>query len=149
MTTQSQQDARVREPFILHKFAAAALALALIFGGIVLDAPPASAGGAGNCEPWWSAKYPYVCVGVTTGAKNYSNGTQYVSKVVIRTALQPSFMEAWIGNGPTGVAWYRSKSGVTSATWYPNRWVKNGSGICGAYRHRSGGRSVTCITIRV
>ncbi len=112
---------------------------------------PASARAAdvGACNPWHQSQYPYVCVGASTGSKNYSNRTQWVGEVAVRTALEPWKFEAWIGDGPSGVAWYRTASGVTYMKWTVNRWVKNGSGICGAYHHRYGGRSVACITIKV
>lgn len=125
----------------------AALALAMVLP--VAQASPAVAGSVGACNPWWSSQNHYVCVGVSTGSKNYSNRTQYVYAVAVRTHLEPWRLEAWIGDGPTGVAWYRTASGETYVRWPVNRWVKNGSGICGAYHHRYGGRSVACIKIKV
>lgn len=117
--------------------------------GFVGTAPTASAASVGMCNPWWGTENPYVCVGAQTGQKNLTNRTQWVSTVTVRTTLNPGRMEAWIGNGPSGVAWFGSVSGATYRTWTVNRWVKNGSGICGAYYHRFGGRSVACITIKV
>lgn len=102
-----------------------------------------------------SFEYRGTCISVVTGTKNKSNRTQYVESITIhapteaRRANKPSKLEAWAGNGPTGVAWYNTKKGL-SVTWTVNKWIKNGSGICGAYTWPgTTNRSIACITIKV
>jgi hypothetical protein len=105
-----------------------------------------------GCAQSWST-YTGTCIEVVTGAKNPSNHTQWVSKitVVAPRGASASKLEAWAGNGPSGVAWYRSTGSNTHVTWSINKWIKNKSGICGAYTWPGGGsgRSIACITIKV
>lgn len=109
-------------------------------------APSATVNG---CAQSFSADHG-VCISVTTGSKNSSNHTQWVSQITVAmpTSYPPSKLEAWAGNGPTGIAWYQSTSHANSITWSINMWIKNQSGICGAYTYTDGsGRSIACITI--
>jgi hypothetical protein len=131
----------------------ALLVIGMTFPMLMTSASPASATTVGGCAQGWS-QWPGTCIQVVTGSKNFSNGTQYVRSITVsapreaRVYNRPGTIEAWAGNGPTGVAWYRSTHGLT-VTWTIDRWIKNGSGICGAFGPWSGGRSIACITIRV
>ena len=123
----------------------AALALSVFF------ANGASAATVNGCAQGWS-EYSGTCIWVVTGAKNSSNHTQWVSKITVQAPRSGSAskLEAWAGNGPTGVAWYQSTPNSRYVTWSINKWIKNKSGICGAYTWRDGtGRSIACITIKV
>jgi hypothetical protein len=85
---------------------------------------------------------------VTTGAKNYSNRTQWVSKVTVLTGSAgacPGKLEAWTYN------WYATKAvcGSYAISWFVNRWIPSGNGVCGASLNRYGGRDIACISIRV
>lgn len=116
---------------------------------ILCSASSASAATVNGCAQGWS-EHPGTCIWVETGAKNSSNHTQWVGKITVQAprGAPASKLEAWAGNGPTGVAWYRSATG-TYLTWSVNMWIKNMSGICGAYTWRgSTSRSIACITIR-
>jgi len=91
-----------------------------------------------------------TCIVVYTASKDFTNHTQYVSQITVDapSSWAPGgLLEAWAGNGPTGVAWYASQY-TNHQTWTINKWIKTGSGICGAYGV-NGSRSVACITIKV
>lgn len=125
-----------------------ALALAMSVG---LGGTASADGTVRGCAQSWSDK-PGTCIEVVTGAKNSSNHTQWVSKITVRApraASAPSQIEAWAGDGPTGIAWYKSTPSSLLVTWSINKWIKNRSGICGSYKWRDGsGRSIACITIK-
>ena len=126
--------------------AGAALTLAMSIG----LASPASAATVRGCAQSWSTS-PGTCIEVVTGDKNSNNHTQWVEKVTVTAprGASASKLEAWAGDGPTGVAWYASTSSATSKTWSIKKWIKNKSGICGAYTWKDGsGRSIACITIK-
>jgi hypothetical protein len=114
-------------------------------------ASPASADSGGCAQG--GLPYPGTCISVVTGGKNASAHTQWVSNITVtapreaREANARSLMEAWAGNGPSGVAWYRSGNGLTF-TWDINMWIKTDSGICGSYTWSNGSRSIACITIK-
>jgi len=112
---------------------------------------PASAATVSGCAQGWS-EYRGTCIWVDTGSKNYTSKTQYVSQITVAAprGATASKMEAWAGNGPTGVAWYRSTSSATYITWRIDKWIKTGSGICGAYTYPgTTTRSIACISIKV
>lgn len=144
---------RARTDRMKVKTAVAACVSALSIGVIAGTAAPASAAtGAtvSGCAQGWSS-YTGTCIWVVTGSKNASNHTQWVSQITVQAPRGASAgkLEAWAGNGPTGVAWYRSGNG-TYVTWSINMWIKNGSGICGAYTYPgTSSRSIACITISV
>ena len=120
----------------------------LVVATAVAMASPAYAATVNGCAQGWS-QYHGTCIWVDTGGKNTSNHTQWVSQITVAAPynVPPSTLEAWAGNGPTGVAWYHSTYG-TYVTWSVNMWIKSNSGICGAYTYRDGsGRSIVCITI--
>lgn len=121
--------------------------LTLVLG---VSASAGTAAWAAWCDRMYSP-YPGTCIGVWTGAKNSSNHTQWVDHMTVSAprAAAPSKLEAWAGNGPTGVAWYRSTSRSVFVTWPIHKWIKTNSGICGAYTYRDGsGRSIACIKIK-
>ncbi|WP_034091608.1 hypothetical protein [Streptacidiphilus albus] len=91
-----------------------------------------------------------TCITVYTETKNTTNHTQYVGQIVVTAPdswAPGGLLEAWAGNGPTGIAWYQSEYG-TYQVWTIDQWIKNGSGICGSYTAGSS-RSVACISISV
>jgi hypothetical protein len=123
----------------------AALSIGLASG----VATPAFAATVNGCAQGYS-QYHGVCIWVVTGSKNTSNHTQWVSQITVQMSAGygRSKIEAWAGNGPTGVAWDKSQNGVTSVKWSIDKWIKTKSGICGAYTYTDGsGRSIACITI--
>lgn len=122
---------------------------ALALAGSLTSATAASAS-VNGCAQSYSQDHG-VCIYVVTGSKNTGNHTQWVSQISVQMANEPgSTIEAWAGDGPTGVAWYRSQNGVTSVTWPINQWIKTKSGICGSYTYPgSSDRSIACITITV
>jgi hypothetical protein len=124
--------------------AAAAVTASLVEGNPAFaDGQVSSCAGSGDPSS-------NTCIVVWTASKNTTNQTQYVSQIRVNapTSWAPNgLLEAWAGDGPTGVAWYASQY-TTTQTWTINKWIKNGSGVCGAYG-ASGSRSVACITIKV
>ena len=104
-------------------------------------------------------------IGVTvyTGARNYGNHTQYVGTIII-TDYNAGYCdpgdptEAWAGN-----VYYARTGGCGAHSFYINRSVPSGSGVCGSfYRYYNLGhtfpwqqdniqrmRAVACITIHV
>jgi len=93
--------------------AALALALALV------AAPAASA----DTVVGWGM--PTIVV--NTGAKNYSNHTQWVSSIYVETPghCDGGQVEAWTAG------WYASTPQVCGAVfYYINRWVPSGNGVC-------------------
>jgi hypothetical protein len=106
----------------------------------------------------WSWGNPVLMV--ITGGKNYSNHTQWVSSITIEDAgsqvCDGGTYEAWAGS-----VWYASRvpcspqygGTMNTTTFYVNRWVSTGSGVCGSFWrwYSRGGwlRLVSCITIRV
>src|SRR5688572_12276337 len=90
----------------------------LMIGGVVATtASPAGAGVYG----WGQGTYIYV----ETGAKNYTNRTQWVGTIsVIDGAGRCDWgtAEAWISR-PGVVDWYRSREICNSHTFYVSRWV--------------------------
>ncbi|MCS7484598.1 hypothetical protein ACFFQW_46085 [Umezawaea endophytica] len=112
---------------------------------------PASADVVNGCAQGRSEWYG-TCVWVTTGGKNNGNHTQWVEKIQVNAPREgrntASTMEAWAGDGPSGIAWYQSGSGTTF-TWTINKWIKTDSGICGSYTWPGrSDRSIACITIK-
>jgi hypothetical protein len=105
--------------------------------------------------------YGEAVIAVTTGAKNYSNHTQYVDNI---TVIDPGSLvcdggtyEAW-----AGTVWYAKRVICTSTygttanitTFTINHWVPSGSGVCGSFwrystRPKGWWRHVACITIKV
>ncbi|MGI5238557.1 hypothetical protein [Dactylosporangium sp. CA-139066] len=127
----------------------AALVAAITVTAAVATANPASADTVNGCAQGWSQDVG-TCIWVDTGAKNTTDHTQWVSQIKVQRPRNASsgFLEAWAGNGPTGVAWYQSGNGETK-TWTINKWIKTDSGICGAYTWPgSSDRSIACITIK-
>ncbi|MGC5288877.1 hypothetical protein [Micromonospora sp. DT231] len=126
----------------------AAVVAAITVAAAVSTANPATAGTVNGCAQGWSQD-PGTCIWVDTGEKR-ADHTQWVSQIKIQKPRQGSsgFLEGWAGDGPTGVAWYRSGNGET-VTWPINKWIKTDSGICGAYTWpESSSRSIACITIK-
>jgi hypothetical protein len=85
---------------------------------------------------------------VGTGAKNYSNHTQWVSYITVMTGTGgacPGKLEAWT------YGWYAAQQvcGQAQTTWYISRWIPSGNAVCGASLNKSGGRDVACISIQV
>lgn len=82
---------------------------------------------------------------VGTGAKNYTNHTQWVSYVTVYTGSNcPSKLEAWT----SGFYATQTVCGPHAVTWYISRWVASGNAVCGASSNHWG-RGVACIGIRV
>ncbi|MEU9742199.1 hypothetical protein AB0E12_23745 [Micromonospora chersina] len=126
----------------------AAVVAVITVAAAVSTANPAAAGTVNGCAQGWSEN-PGTCIWVDTGEKR-ADHTQWVSQIKIQKPRQGSsgFLEGWAGDGPTGVAWYRSGNGET-VTWPINKWIKTDSGICGAYTWPgSSDRSIACITIK-
>jgi hypothetical protein len=143
--------ARMRADRSAAKKSAIGLSVAgLALVGSLTSATAASAATVNGCAQSWSQDHG-VCIYVVTGNKDTGNDTQWVSQISVQMANEPgSKIEAWAGDGPTGVAWYRSQNGVTSVTWSINQWIKTNSGICGAYTYPgTSDRSIACITITV
>ncbi|MEA2493880.1 MAG: hypothetical protein QOJ29_1791 [Thermoleophilaceae bacterium] len=94
---------------------------------------------------------------VGTGAKNYSNHTQWVSYITVMTGSQgtcPSKLEAWT----YGFYVAQQVCGPAAVTWYISKWVPTGNNVCGAsswtlwnsvWRRWVNGRDTACISIRV
>ena len=88
----------------------------------VADTPVSAYSGAG------------LTVTAYTGAKNYSNHTQWVGSLyVLDTAGwlcdRGDPTEAWAGS-----VWYGQATGCSRGDLFTvNRWVPSGSGVCGAY----------------
>ncbi|GHD52460.1 hypothetical protein GCM10010335_65000 [Streptomyces galbus] len=128
----------------------AALAMAFATVTVLSGASTASAATVNGCAQGGTTM-PGTCIWVDTGTKNSSNHTQWVSQITVQAprGASSSLLEAWAGNGPSGVAWYRSGNG-TYVTWPINQWIKTNSGICGAYTWPgTSDRSIACITITV
>lgn len=126
----------------------AAVVAAITMAAAVSTANPAAAGTVNGCAQGGST-YVGTCIWVDTGEKR-ADHTQWVSQIKIQRPREgsSSLLEGWAGNGPTGVAWYRSGNGET-VTWPINKWIKTDSGICGAYTWPgSSNRSIACITIK-
>ncbi|MFV2022423.1 hypothetical protein [Micromonospora sp. LOL_023] len=126
-----------------------AVAAAVTVAVAASTANPAFAGTVSGCAQGWSS-YPGTCIWVDTGEKRTADHTQWVSQIKIQKPREGSsgFLEGWAGNGPTGIAWYRSGNGET-VTWTINKWIKTDSGICGAYTWPgTSNRSIACITIK-
>lgn len=141
MKTMISRGFRVGVTIILATVAAVA--------SLVVADPAFADGQVSNCAGWGDPS-SNACVVVWTGSKNTANHTQYVSQIRVnapRSWAPNGLLEAWAGDGPTGVAWYASQY-TTTQTWTVNKWIKNGSGVCGAYGV-SGQRSVACISIKV
>jgi hypothetical protein len=104
----------------------------------------------GGCAQGWS-NYPGTCISVVTGDKNAGNHTEYVKQITVsapRDASSPGLLEAWAGNGPSGIAWYKSANSLY-ITWTVNQWIKTDSGVCGSYTYPgTTTRSIACITIK-
>lgn len=113
---------------------------------------------AARADTVWAYGNPVVMV--DTGAKNYSNHTQWVSSITVEDAgsavCDGGTYEAWAGS-----VWYASRVPCSTqhggtmnvTTFYVDRWVPTGSGVCGSFWrwYSRGGwlRLVSCITIRV
>jgi hypothetical protein len=83
---------------------------------------------------------------VGTGGKNYGNHTQWVSYITVSSGgYCPTTMEAWTAG------FYASalRCGPAYVTWYIDRWVPSGNGVCGSSTAGKYGRQIACITIRV
>jgi hypothetical protein len=132
--------------------ALAGAVLVALTAALVAGAPSARA------DTVWSWGNPVLMV--ITGTKNYSNHTQWVSSITIEDAgsqvCDGGTYEAWAGS-----VWYASRvpcstqygGTMNATTFYVDRWVPSGSGVCGAFWrwYSRGGwlRLVSCITIRV
>ena len=114
--------------------------------------PVPADGTVNGCAQSWNPGGPGTCISVVTGSKNTSNHTQWVGQITVAAPYgesTPGELQAWAGNGPTGVAWYQSTTGL-SVTWNINQWIKTGSGICGEYTYPgSCDTSEACISITV
>ncbi|OKI64336.1 hypothetical protein [Micromonospora sp. CB01531] len=91
-----------------------------------------------------------VIINVQTGAKNTSNGTQWVSSIYIQTgtAAKMSYgcgkFEAWTQG------FYAQAERCETGYWTINRWVGTGNYVCGAFDDFDGWpRQIACIAIRV
>lgn len=126
------------------------VAVAVLAAFMVLPAKPAAAETwVTSCNGSIGSVWQDMCVHVETGGKDYSTGSQWVSKVVVWWRYDTANLEAWAGDGPTGVAWYGSSRG-THVTWTVDKWIKSGSGVCGAgWQESPYGRVVGCIEIKV
>ncbi|MFF5084031.1 hypothetical protein ACFY36_43850 [Actinoplanes sp. NPDC000266] len=128
----------------------AALVATIAAAAAVGAADPASAATVSGCAQGWSTT-PGTCIRVETGAKNTANRTQEVKTITVQAPRGASSgaLEAWAGDGPSGIAWYTSGNG-TSVTWNVNKSIKTNSGVCGAYTWPgTSNRSIACITITV
>jgi len=113
---------------------------------------------AASADTVWAWGNPVLMV--TTGAKNYSNHTQWVSSITVEDAgsyvCDGGTYEAWAGS-----VWYASRvpcspqygGTMNATTFYVSRWVPSGSGVCGSfwrmYFPNRWFRQIDCITIRV
>ena len=122
----------------------AALGMAMSIAATVLVPQPAQA-----AEVWaWGGT---AIVKVETGAKNYSNRTQWVSAITILSATSSAnsygcgTFEAWTQN------FYARADRCGSVYFYISRWVSSGNYVCGAFQDiaRRWARSIACIAIRV
>lgn len=132
-----RQPARVTRQF---KAAAVATLLAALLATGLLASKASGAVVQGSSGGTW--------IWVTTGAKNYSNHTQWVSKITVLTGRYgacPGKLEGWT------YKWYATKTvcGEYAISWFINRWIPTGNAVCGASQNRYGGRDVACIAIRV
>lgn len=91
-----------------------------------------------------------TCVDAQTGAKNYTNRTQWVGNVRgwgVHPVPTYAKQEIW------GDGFYYSTSTVRSTNWSisrnVNRWVRSGTNICSATTYSSGYRVIACIRITV
>lgn len=90
-------------------------------------------------------------IDVQTGAKNYSNHTQWVTGIAIlsNTAANDNLgcglFEAWTQG------FYASSYGCGAVYYYIERWVSTGNNVCGAFTayNTNWPRSIACISIRV
>lgn len=139
---------RLRQPSLAARLVCGvAVAVVSIVAGLVVGAAPAAAAEVSGCAQGYS-EYRGTCIWVTTGNKNTRDHTQYVSTISVSLpkGANAGKLEAWAGDGPAGVAWYRTTTGST-VKWTVDKWIKNNSGICGAYSYSDGSRSIACITI--
>ena len=82
-----------------------------------------------------------MCVDVYTGAKNYSNHTQWVSAIDVYGSGGAQQVQAWTYN-------FYQQANAPSARFWANRWVPSGNNVCGAVVVQ-GNRQIACIVIRV
>jgi len=93
----------------------------------------------------------YMCINVTTGAKDPTHHVQWVTSIQIKTySLCQNKWEAWTQN------WYNHSSGgcyYSSPFWYINKWVSSGNYVCGrAWKYDpvlGWGYATACILIKV
>jgi hypothetical protein len=113
---------------------------------------------AAQADTVWAWGNPVLMV--TTGARNYSNHTQWVSSITVEdpgsAVCDGGTYEAWAGS-----VWYASRvpcspqygGTMNATTFYVDRWVPSGAGVCGSfwrwYSRMGWYRQIDCITIRV
>jgi hypothetical protein len=123
--------------------------LRAIIVAVLLSAVLAGAFGAGTASAAVvQARGGGTWIWVGTGAKNYSNHTQWVSYITVMTGSAgacPGKLEAWT----SGFYVAQPVCGSTATTWYISRWIPSGNGVCGASLNRYGGRDIACISITV
>jgi hypothetical protein len=114
---------------------------------LIVDASPAD---ASTVYGWGSGTY----IAVETGAKNYSNKTQWVSSITIvdgANRCDGGKAEAWVSR-PGAIDWYTTRAMCNSTMFYVSRWVPSGSEVCGSNWFKQGDRwwrGVACIRITV
>jgi hypothetical protein len=119
--------------------------LAVMLSGVISSVVPPTIASAENVVQMTGGG---TWIWVYTGSKNYSNRTQWVSRITVMTGRGgacPGRLEGWT------YGWYASEEvcGQTERTFWISRWIPSGNGVCGASRNIYGGRDVACITIRV
>lgn len=117
--------------------------LAVLLVATAVQAAPAAA------DSWVTSVGDGAAVVVQTGAKNYSNHTQYVVGISVLPPANGSWcdtVDAWTQN------WYHGQvTGCASGYFfYIQRWVSSGNGVCGrVFDYHYGTWGTACITIRV
>ena len=85
-----------------------------------------------------------VCIDVWTGAKNYSNHTQFLQAIDVTALASASKLEAWADG------YYGAVYNTQSLTFWVNRWVRSGTYVCGAATIRGvPDRRIACVYISV
>lgn len=118
------------------------LLIALLVAAGIQAAPAAA-------DSWITAFGNGAAVVVETGAKNYSNHTQYVVGISVLPPDNGAWcdtVDAWTQN------WYHGQvTGCSNGYWfYIERWVASGNYVCGrVFDYHYGTWGTACIAIRV
>lgn len=124
--------------------------LSLILASIAVWITPTPASADGLVYGWGTGTY----IAVDTGAKNFSNHTQWVRTISIidgANRCDGGTAEAWISR-PGVTDWYASRAMCGYTTFDIYRWVPSGSSVCGSnwfYQDKRWWRGVACIKITV